>query len=71
MGGSPCRGIVYRKGGKHCFSFVMHGFCSGNAPNSASLSFRMLLLFRVKSQPGVAYKSVVYKKNVQCLFLVF
>ena len=24
-----------------------------------------LLLFRVKSQPGVAYESVVYKKSIQ------
>ena len=25
-----------------------------------------LLLFKMKSQPGVAYKSVVYKKSTQC-----
>ena len=47
-----------------------------NALYSASLSFRMfiflltpfdtrdLLLFRIKSQPGVAYKSVAYKKSM-------
>ena len=61
--------------GKHCFSLIRYGFCRGNALYSASLSVRMciflfdsfwclrLLLFRIKSQPGVAYKSVVYKKK--------
>ena len=46
----------------------MYGFCS-NALHSASLSFRILLLFRIKSQPGVAYESVVYKKKG--LMLIF
>ena len=34
------------------------------------LDFRLLLLllFRIKSQPGVAYKSVVYKKAFNLIF---
>ena len=30
-----------------------------------------LLLFRIKSQPGVAYKSVVYKKAFNIIFKSF
>ena len=65
------------KGGcKHCFSLIRYGFCKGNALYSASISFRMFIFlltpfgtwecyfFRIKSQPGVAYKSVVYKKSM-------
>ena len=36
--------VVYRKGGKHCFSLVIYGFCSSNALYSASLSFRMSIV---------------------------
>ena len=32
------------------------------------LDFRLLLLFQIKSQPGVAYKSVVYKKAFNLIF---
>ena len=61
-GCSPYREIVYRKGGKHCFSLVMYGFCSSNALYLASLSFSMYLLFQVNSQSVVACSSVDYKK---------
>ena len=57
-----------RKKVKLCFSLVMYGFCKSNALYSSSLSFRILLLFRIKSQPGVAYKSVVYKKAFNFVF---
>ena len=30
-GCSPYSEVVYRKGGKHCFSLVIYGFCSSNA----------------------------------------
>ena len=58
----------------HCFSLVIFRFYSNNAIYLASLSFALfifllncfwyqrLLLFRVKCQPGIAYKSVAYKK---------
>ena len=36
--------VVYRKGGKHCFSLVIYGFCSSSALYSASLSFRMSIV---------------------------
>lgn len=30
-GGNPYRGLVYRRrGGEHCFSLIMNGFCSNN-----------------------------------------
>ena len=52
--------------------------CSSNALYSASLSFKLFifilttfdtsdLLFWIKSQPGVAFKSIFYKK-AQILF---
>ena len=43
-GCSPYSEVVYRKGGKHCFSLVIYGFCSSNALYSASLSFRMSIV---------------------------
>ena len=73
-GVNPYRGVVYRMGGgKPCFSLMMYGFCSNNAIYLASLSsyyffffylLMRLLLFRIKSQPNVAYQSVVYKKHL-------
>ena len=51
MGGSPYSGGrregsrgAYRKGGNHCFSLVMYGFCSSNALYSASHSLRMFII---------------------------
>ena len=35
------------------------------------LNLECLLLFQIKSQPGVAYESVFYKKAFNLLFLVF
>ena len=51
----------------------MHGFCSSSAFYSASLSFRMCVFLlapfdTLKSQPGIAYKSVVYKKACNSVF---
>ena len=46
----------------------MYGFCSSNALYSASFSFRMLLLFQIKSQPDVACKSVCYKRAFNVIF---
>ena len=53
---------------------MMHGLCSNNALYSANLSFAMfffwlilileLLLFWMKSQPGVAYESIAYEKHM-------
>ena len=48
----------------------MYGFCSRNALYSGSFSFRMLL-FRIKSQLAVAYKSAVCKKKHFTLFFVY
>ena len=58
------------------FAYRRYGFCKSNALYSASLLFRMfiflltpldtwdiLLVFQIKSQPGVPYKSVAYKKR--------
>ena len=45
----------------------MYGFCSSNALYSASLPFRMFNIW-IKSQPGVAYKSVVYKRAFSIVF---
>ena len=66
-------GDVCRRGGKQCLLLIMYGFCSSTALYSASLLFRLLLflyffLFRVKSRPGVAFKSVAYKKKHVALF---
>ena len=44
MGGSPYRGFVYWKRGKHCLSLAMYGFWSSNGFYLASLSFRMFII---------------------------
>ena len=60
----------------------MYILCSSNALYSASLSFKLFifilttfdtsdLLFRIISQPGVAFKSIFYKKAHNFVFLVF
>ena len=36
--------VVYRKGGKHCFSLEIYGFCGSNALYSAGLSFWMFII---------------------------
>ena len=78
MGGNPCRGTVYKRERKHCFSSVMHEFCINKLTklfSKASLSFTMfiflltpfgtwVLLFWIKSQPGVIYKSVANEKTL-------
>ena len=55
----------------------MCGFCCSKCLYSASLSVRFFLtpfdflkflLFQIKSQQGVAYKSVVYKKACNIVF---
>ena len=75
-------GSVEGGGGKHWFLWKIYGFCSSNALYSASLSFRMIifililfnlylldfLLFWMKSQPSVAYKSIFFKKKHVTLF---
>ena len=48
----------------------MYGIGSSNALYPASLSFRMFIiisLFRIKPQPGVVYKSAVFKKHLTVL----
>ena len=62
------RRVVYRKGVKHCFSLVMYRFCSSNALYTENLSKIFQLLFQIKSQLGVAYKSVNYKKAFNVVF---
>ena len=58
-----------QKGVSHFFSLIMCGFCCSNALYSASLSFRTcfffcfflilkIVIFRIKSQPGIASTSV-------------
>ena len=64
------------EGCKHCFSLIMHGFCSSSAFYSLSLSFRMCVFLSapfdtLKSQPGIACKSVVYKKACNIVFFSF
>ena len=65
---NPYMGVVCRKG-QHCFLLVMYGFYSKNPLYSASLLFTMfsffysfwyqkLLLIRIKSHCGVAYRSM-------------
>ena len=40
----------------------MYKFCSSMFFTQQVFHLECLLLFQIKSQPGVAYKSVVYKK---------
>ena len=56
---------------RRCFSIVIYGCCSRSALYSARLSFITIFLlttfdtknlFQLKSQPGVAYKNVSFKK---------
>ena len=71
---------IERGQSKHCFLLITYGLSSSNALYSVSLSFRMFiflltpvdtfLLFQIKSEPGVAYKSIV-KKPCNNVFLVF
>ena len=41
----------------------MYGFFSSTLFTQQVLHLECLLFFRIKSQPGVTYKSVVYKKK--------
>ena len=75
MRGDPEMGVIFKRGGgKHCFSLVMYEYFSNNPLSSACLSF-MFILFKLilipetviisnRSSPGVAYKSVAYKKSM-------
>ena len=46
----------------------MYRFCSSNALYTENLSKIFQLLFQIKSQLGVAYKSVNYKKAFNVVF---
>ena len=60
-------GGVYRKGGKHCFSLVMYGFCSSNVLYSASLSFRMFIIISDLSLV-LLIKVLIIKKHLMLFF---
>ena len=42
-GSNPYKGLVYRIGGKACFSLMIYEFCSSNTLYSVSLSFTMFI----------------------------
>ena len=68
------------QGGKHCFWLIMHGFCSSNALYWEvfhlqclffdSLWYLRLLLFQIKSKPGVAFWVLLLEKSM-FLFIPF
>ena len=63
------------QGGKHCFWLIMHGFCSSNALYWEvfhlqclffdSLWYLRLLLFQIKSKPGVAFWVLLLEKSME------
>ena len=68
IGGSPLRGGVHRKGGKHCFSLVMYDFVAVMLFTQQVSHLECLLLFQIESQPGIAYISDAYlKKHLKVL----
>ena len=74
MGGSADRrGLsIEEEGLKHCFSLIMHGFCSSNVLYSASLSFRMFIFLLTPVDPSDYFGSyqpvLLIKKHVILFF---